>query len=84
MVEFASVVHQLAVAFHKSQFNKKIREIILEIAKDAKDRFPKRGDKKRAEEARLAAQQKAEANLRAAQEQERQAAAVAERESPLK
>jgi endonuclease-3 len=45
-VEFGSVVHQLAVAFYKSKFNKNVREIILQIAPDAKDRFPKRGAKK--------------------------------------
>ena len=42
-VEFASVVHQLAAEFHKSPNNKDIRAIILSIAKDAADRFPKRG-----------------------------------------
>ena len=49
-VEFASVVHQLAVAFYRSKFNKNVREIILQIAPDAKERFPKRGGgKKKAE-----------------------------------
>lgn len=48
-VEFASVVHQLAVAFYRSKFNKDVREIILQIAPDAKDRFPKRGGKKKVE-----------------------------------
>ena len=51
-IEFASVVHQLAVAFHKSPFNKDIRAIILSIASDANERFPKRGGrKKKVEEA---------------------------------
>lgn len=49
-VEFASVVHQLAVAFHKSPFGKEPREIVLSIASDAKDRFPKRGGRKKKEE----------------------------------
>ena len=49
-VEFSSYVHQLAVAFYKSPNSKKIRDIILEISKDAKDRFPKRGAKKKTEE----------------------------------
>ena len=49
-VEFSSYVHQLAVAFYKSPHSKKIRDIILEISKDAKDRFPKRGAKKKTEE----------------------------------
>lgn len=42
-VEFSSVVHQLAAAFHKSPFGKDARAIILSIAPTAKDRFPKRG-----------------------------------------
>lgn len=49
-VEFGSVVHQLAVAFYRSRFNKNVRDIILQIAPDAKDRFPKRGAKKKDEE----------------------------------
>ncbi len=50
-VEFASVVHQLAAAFHKSPFGKEVRDIILSISADAKDRFPKRGGRKKKEEA---------------------------------
>ncbi len=49
-VEFASVVHQLAVAYASSPFNKSIREIVLEIDADAKDRFPRRGGRKKADE----------------------------------
>ena len=49
-VEFSSYVHQLAVAFYKSPNSKKIRDIILKISPDAKDRFPKRGAKKKTEE----------------------------------
>ena len=46
-IEFASVVHQLAAEFYKSPNNKDIRAIILSIAADAKDRFPKRGGAKK-------------------------------------
>ncbi len=46
-IEFASVVHQLAAAFHKSKFNKDIRNILLSIASDAAERFPKRGGRKK-------------------------------------
>lgn len=49
-IEFASVVHQLAAAFFKSPHNKDIRKVILSIAADAADRFPKRGGKKKVEE----------------------------------
>ena len=47
--EFASVTHQLAAAFFKSQFNKDLRDILLSIDSSAKDRFPKRGGKKKEE-----------------------------------
>ncbi|MEZ6094079.1 MAG: hypothetical protein R3C03_07535 [Pirellulaceae bacterium] len=46
-VEFASLVHQMAVSYSSSPFNKDIRAIILEIDKEAADRFPKRGGKKK-------------------------------------
>ena len=46
-VEFTSVVHQLAAAFYKSKFNKEIRSILLSIAPDAAERFPKRGGRKK-------------------------------------
>ncbi|MFO0455115.1 MAG: hypothetical protein ACK5Z0_03830 [Planctomycetota bacterium] len=40
--EFASLVHQLAVAFHSNSQDKKIRDIILQIDSEAAERFPKR------------------------------------------
>lgn len=40
--EFASLVHQLAVAFHANSQDKKIRDIILQIDSEAAERFPKR------------------------------------------
>ncbi|MCH2181472.1 MAG: hypothetical protein MK108_05655 [Mariniblastus sp.] len=46
-IEFTSVVHQLAAAFYKSKFNKEIRNILLSIAPDAAERFPKRGGRKK-------------------------------------
>lgn len=49
-IEFSSLVHQLAAAFHKSPFGKDVRATILTIAADAKDRFPKRGGRKKQEE----------------------------------
>ena len=44
-MEFGSLVHQLAVAFHATPFSTTTRNIILKITPDAKDRFPKRGGK---------------------------------------
>lgn len=44
-VEFFSVVHPIAVAFHRTPFKKEIRDALLKIAPDAKERFPKRGKK---------------------------------------
>lgn len=44
--EFSVLVHQLAVAFTSAPFSSNVRNIILKVAKDAKERFPKRGGKK--------------------------------------
>lgn len=41
-VEFSDMVHELAVDFQNAPFSKKIRDLLLEIAPDAKSRFPKR------------------------------------------
>ena len=49
-VEFASLVHQLAVAFHANPQDKKVRDIILSIDSDAADRFPKRGGGRKKDE----------------------------------
>lgn len=46
-IEFASLAHQLAAAFTKSQFNKDIRDIVLSISPSAQERFPKRGGRKK-------------------------------------
>lgn len=43
--EFSSLTHQLAVAFHSTPFSTTARNIILKVAADAKERFPKRGSK---------------------------------------
>ena len=40
--EFASLVHQLAVAFHANPQDKNVRDIILQIDSEAAERFPKR------------------------------------------
>lgn len=45
-VEFSVLVHQLAVAFTSAPFSSNVRNIILKVASDAKERFPKRGGKK--------------------------------------
>lgn len=49
-VEFFNVTHPLAVAFLATPNSKKIRDILLKISPDAKERFPKRASKKKAEE----------------------------------
>jgi len=48
-MEFSSLVHQLAVAFYKTPFSTSVRNQILKIDSSAKDRFPKRGGKKKEE-----------------------------------
>ncbi len=45
-VEFASLLHQLGADYFASPFSPRVRNIILEIAPDAKQRFPKRQSKK--------------------------------------
>ena len=45
-VEFASLAHQLAAAFLASPFNNDLRKVLLTIAPDCKERFPKRGGRK--------------------------------------
>ncbi len=47
-VEFGSLLHQLGVDYQTSPFSPRVRGVILEIAPDAKDRFPKRASKKSA------------------------------------
>ncbi len=46
-VEFSTLAHQLAVAFAASPFNTKIREQLTKINSTAKERFPKRGGRKK-------------------------------------
>ena len=46
-VEFASLLHQLGADYHASPFSQRVRSMILEIAPDAKDRFPKRSTKQK-------------------------------------
>ena len=49
-VEFTSVLHQLGTDFDITPFSSRVRAILLEIAADAKLRFPKRKTRKKAEE----------------------------------
>jgi endonuclease-3 len=49
-VEFGSLLHQLANDYGAAPFSPRVRSIMLEIAADAKDRFPKRASKKAAAE----------------------------------
>jgi endonuclease III len=48
--EFFGCVHQFAVTFLASPFNQKVRDQILKLNPTAKDRFPRRGVKKKEEE----------------------------------
>lgn len=49
--EFGSLLHQLAADFIASPFSPTVRNILLAVNPDAKDRLPKRGQKKEAEPA---------------------------------
>ena len=44
--EFGSLLHQLGAEFTANPFSPQVRELLLSIASDAKERFPKRGVKK--------------------------------------
>jgi endonuclease-3 len=48
--EFGALVHELGAVFHANPFSQAVRELLLSIAPDAKDRFPKRASKKAAPE----------------------------------
>ena len=48
-VEFFVLVHQLAVEFANTPFSSKVRDKLLQINPNAKDRFPKRASKKKPE-----------------------------------
>lgn len=45
-VEFFSLLHQLGADYHASPFSPRVRSVLVEIAPDAKDRFPKRASRK--------------------------------------
>jgi endonuclease-3 len=47
-VEFFAVVHQLAVAFASTPFSTAVRDKLLKINPNSKERFPKRASKKKA------------------------------------
>jgi hypothetical protein len=49
-VEFSLLLHELAAEFVANPFSPQLREFLLSIAPDAKDRFPKRMSKKPAPE----------------------------------
>jgi endonuclease-3 len=49
-VEFTSLLHQLGTDFDMTPFSSRVRAILLEIAADAKLRFPKRKTRKKAAE----------------------------------
>ncbi len=48
--EFGSLLHQLGADYSTSPYSPRVRAVLLEIAPDAKDRFPKRVGKKNADE----------------------------------
>ena len=79
-IEFASLAHQLSVAFYKSPFSNSVRNQILKIDADAKSRFPKRVTKKQAEQAEKLAAAEAKAKALAKKEAAEQAAQAAELE----
>ena len=79
-MEFASLAHQLSVAFYKSPFSTSVRNVILKVDADAKDRFPKRVTKKQAEQAKKKAAAEEKAKALAEKKAAEQAAEAAELE----
>lgn len=65
-VDFFSTVHQLAVAFYNSQHKPDLRKLLLSIASDAKDRFPKRATKASTKKAAAKSPKKAAAKPKSA------------------
>ncbi len=62
-VEYASLLHQLGVQFGSNPYSPAVRQLLLEIAPDCKDRLPKRPSKKAAKKpAKAAAAKKATAS----------------------
>jgi len=59
-IEFASLLHQLGADYGASPFSTKVRNLLLEIAPDAKERMPKRETKKAAKPPKKAAAKKTE------------------------
>jgi hypothetical protein len=72
-IEFGSLLHQLGVDLLNRPFAQEVRDLLVAINPEAKDRLPKRGAKKKEEEA--AAERKAEAAERKAEAAAKEAAA---------
>jgi endonuclease-3 len=81
--EFAGLLHELGAEFHANPFAPALRELLLSIARDAKERFPKRTTKKPAAEPEPAAQP-APAKTAAAAEKKKPAPAVAPKKPAAK
>ena len=58
-IEFSSLLHQLGTDFDMTPFSSRVRAILLEIAADAKSRFPKRKTRKKVKKELVAAPKKA-------------------------
>jgi len=84
-IEFSVLVHQLAVAFTSAPFSSNVRNIILKVASDAKDRFPKRGAKpKKPEEAKPAKKVAKAAPAKEAAPAKKAAASKVKKKAPAK
>lgn len=85
-VEYSSLIHELAVDFMVNPFSKKVRDLILEIAPDAKSRFPKRptGKEEAAEAAAEAKSRKSAAAKKGVEKPAKPEAPKAEAAKPAK
>jgi endonuclease-3 len=81
--EFGALLHELGADFHANPFAPALRELMLSIARDAKERFPKRTAKKPAAEPEPAPQPPP-ANVAAATDKKKAASAEAAKKPAAK
>lgn len=83
-IEFSVLVHQLAVAFTSSPFSSNVRNIILKVAPDAKERFPKRASSKPKKAAEVAEKKPAKKEAKAEPVAKASVAKKATKKAPAK
>lgn len=83
-IEFGSLLHQFAADLIASPFSTNIRNILLEMAPDCKERLPKRVDKKKLEAERKKQEEEALKQRKAEEAAEKKAAEAAKKAAAKK